>query len=147
MEQSIDKPVDLETHQMLMAYADGTPVVEIAAAFGMSNPVSVYGRLSQFPADYADAKAARQAARIAKYRRAGALAIDLQLKYLEHLTETNDHKSLTKEVTKVQTIGEAAERRADLNEGKPTDRTETLPPPALVIHMPGDGGDDNKDET
>lgn len=113
--------VDFETLRMLSMYADGVPVAEIAVQCGWSSPNTVYKRLKAVPENYKAAKKALAEKRNSKYRRAGALSIDLQLKYLEEF-DGHDRDKLEKEIRNIISINEAAERRADLNEGKPTER-------------------------
>lgn len=118
-----EEQVDFLAYSILCRYASGVPVVDIGDEFNL-HVNSVYSRMKECPEAYKQAKADLLKLRNAKYRRAGALAIDLQLKYLEEFP--GDMDALCKEIKNIQTVGEAAERRADLNEGKPTERKEAI---------------------
>jgi hypothetical protein len=180
--------LDFETNQMLSMYANGVSVADIGDKFhkGVN---AIYSRMKEHPRDYEAAKGELAMMRNAKYRRAGALAIDLQvgtlehchkilgveLKYLAELEKLelaiieNDYdnivddpeasqeekiearkairkrdkvKEITNEAATIRgqfkdfsKVGETAERRADLNEGKATEITEHKGT-TLKIEMP-----------
>ena len=176
-----DHEVNTDIIKMFAMYADGDQLADIATEFGCSPP-TISKRLKEFPVKLDDAKKQRAEFRNAKYRRIGALAVDLQIESLENgqrilaaepefIKELEDLQmeaiegdyddkleSETKEFKidadlKIQilkthhriiwlkeminqagqvrgnlktlsAVGDTAERRADLNEGKPTERTE-----------------------
>jgi hypothetical protein len=124
--------IDFNSFKMFALYGQGWPVTDIAVEMGVC-PKTVYAHLQAFPAEYAAAKRQLAEHRLAKYRRAGSLAIDLQLKYLEEFPKDNPD-TLHKEISKIATIGEAVERRADLMEGKPTDRVDNLRPQIVMFN-------------
>lgn len=138
MDEIEPKEINMRTRNMLAAYADGVSVVDIAAKNGLATPGAVYNIFYDYPDEHAEAKKARAEHSIAKYRRAGNLSINLQLQYLERLSEMNPDDPVTqeliaKEITKIQSIGETAERRADLNEGKPTERMDNMSTQIVVF--------------
>jgi hypothetical protein len=114
---------------MLAMYADGMSVADIAAKFGWSSPSAVYEKFKDYPQDYEDAKKLLAQRRIAKYRRVGALGVDISLKTLEYYQEilTSDEYSeeekqkVRDKIKDISAIAETAERRADLSEDKPTE--------------------------
>jgi len=123
------KTIDFETYRLFAMYADGVLVADIATSFSVTTG-TIYKRLNEFPKKYAEAKKQLAKKRNAKYRRIGALAADIQLDTLEHysaLLKSDDTGDKDKQVIRdklkdISTVGENAERRADLNEGKATDR-------------------------
>jgi hypothetical protein len=127
----VETPLDFDAARMLAMYADGKSVVDIAAACFVSTS-RVYDKLNEHPHEKEEAKRIRQELRNAKYRRVGAIAVDIQLEVLQSIydtltsPETTDvEKLLLRDKLKdISSIGETAERRADLNEGKATERTE-----------------------
>jgi hypothetical protein len=171
-----EQPLDFDHYRIFAMYADGVPVADIALEFGWSSPGPVYERLNSFPKKYAEAKKHLAEKRNAKYRRVGALAVDIQTGTLEEyqarlakepelkaeynklllesaengyedILESEDAdiekkkavrirmmkisqfketllniEGIRKNLKDISTIGESAERRADLNEGKATER-------------------------
>ena len=126
MTTETEQTIDLETQNLYAMYADGFSVVDIGSHFGIT-PQTVYKKLAVHPDKRAEAKEQRAQLRIAKYRRVGALALDLKLRYLENFPD--DPELLMKEIRNIDAIGESAEKRADLNEGKPTERIDTMNDP------------------
>lgn len=125
-----EEKIDYETYRLFALYADGVSVAEIARLCGWASPNTVYAKMKEFPASYAEAKKHLLNKRNAKYRRVGALAVDIQLETLEYyherLTDTTVNEDKKQEIRDklkdISTVGESAERRADLNEGKATER-------------------------
>jgi len=128
-DQNIENKLDFETFKMLEMYAGGRHVADIADHVHLSVN-AFYARFKEFPEDYQSAKDRLLKFRNAKYRRVGALSIDIQLQTLEHyhellLTETTSEdckEYIRSKIKDISAIGESAERRADLNEGKVTER-------------------------
>lgn len=126
MNNDTDNNVTTDTMKLYLMYAAGDQLADIGTEFHVS-PATISKRLKKFPCKLDEAKKQRAEFHNAKHRRAGSLSIDLQVKYLEDMPD--DHVSLSKEMSTIIKIGETSERRADLNEGKPTERTaivETL---------------------
>ena len=119
--------------QMLIRYAEGERVADIASEFSISVS-KMYSNFRAFPKKYHEAKKERAIKRNAKYRKAGELAIDRQIAYLEGI-DPNDKIVLSTEIGNILKVGENAERRADLNEGKATDRT-AIEGPGFIIELP-----------
>lgn len=118
---SDDNPINLQTHQILMMYANGVPAVDIADKFRVTVG-TIYKRMNEHPKEHKAAKGELAAMRNAKYRRAGMLAIDKQIMYLEKMDDSND--TLSDEMPTIIKLCKEAEKRADLNEGKATEITE-----------------------
>ena len=166
-------PMDWHTYRVFAMYADGVDVVDIANLLSCST-TKIYATMNEHPQDKDEAKRRRTEKRNAKYRRVGALAVDIQIRTLEGYQELLDEENIlrdelseleleavkgdyehlsTKEnvpeeirlhTHKIQQLrqrlseadmirdslktivlaGESAEKRADLNEGKATERTE-----------------------
>ena len=135
-----EQPMDFETYRIFALYSDGMPVAEIADQFGWASPGTVYDRLNAFPKEYQEAKRHLAHKRNAKYRRVGALALDIQLDTLEHYhhqlhsedTSESDRQEIRERIKEISTIGESAERRADLNEGKATEIHENRDVPMSI---------------
>lgn len=129
MSEVDDKPMDFDTYRMIAMYTDGVSVADIALSFGWASKSQVYRRLNEFPAKYEEAKKHLLQKRNAKYRRVGALSLDIQLNALEHYQEKlafestpeKEKQEIRDKLKDISSIGESAERRADLNEGKVTD--------------------------
>jgi hypothetical protein len=115
----VNEPVNFNTHRMLAMYANGEQVADIGNEFGVTVN-TIYKRMKEHPSEYKDAKDELAALRNAKYRRLGALAIDKQMTYLEEMGDDD----ISSEMTTIIKLGESAEKRADLNEGKATEITE-----------------------
>jgi hypothetical protein len=124
-----DNSMDFTTLQRYAMYADGVDVVDIASVMG-EKPQTTYRHFGEFPRKHAEAKQKRIERRNAKYRRVGALAVDIQIGALERYRavmagDDEDAKAeIRARLKDISVIGESAERRADLNEGKVTERTE-----------------------
>lgn len=186
---SNQQSIDFDTYRLLSMYAEGVSTADIALAFDWVSPGTVYTHLKHFPKEYKEAKQKLIEKRNAKYRRAGVLAIDIQIATLENAQKLiyQEH-SLLEELEELQLktiefrydekriaegtpddvkieiekhnrrilqienalnvisdiranikdfkdVGEAAERRADLNEGKPTERTEDINRPMTVTEL------------
>jgi predicted transcriptional regulator len=129
--ESMETPLDFDAARMLAMYADGKSVEEIAAACFVS-PGKVREKINEHPHEKEEAKRSRSELRNAKYRRVGALAVDIQLEVLQSIhraisspeTPEAEKLLLRDKLKDISAIGETAERRADLNEGKPTERTD-----------------------
>jgi hypothetical protein len=158
----------LDTHEKISwdayrpyaLYGNGLRVTDIAVELGQA-PGTVYNHMKNFPVEYAKSKHRHIAHRVAKYRRVGALAVDIQIDTLEKYKELldtpedglegealtalqNAKAEVRARLKDISAIGEAAEKRADLNEGKATERSEsslTVNLPGVVINMP-EGLDD-----
>ena len=205
----------LDTHEKISwdayrpyaLYGNGLRVTDIAVELGQA-PGTVYNHMKDFPVEYAKSKHRHIAHRVAKYRRVGALAVDIQIDTLEGYKELlaseeaeaeklakmeqeyrdaghevvmtqieyalkhkdgvlppedkmraaneaahkvacqrgklNQIQAIRASLKDISAIGEAAEKRADLNEGKATERSEsslTVNLPGVVINMP-EGLDD-----
>jgi len=117
----MSETLDFDTSRIFEMYANGVKAVDIADEISVTVQ-TIYRRMKEHPKEHADAKQRLAMMRNAKYRRAGALSIDKQLKYLENMDDNQD--TLSNEMTTIIKIGENAERRADLNEGKATEITE-----------------------
>jgi predicted DNA-binding protein YlxM (UPF0122 family) len=117
--------INFTTERMLAKYAAGVQVADIADDFETSYD-AVYELMREHPDEYAEAKLELLKHRNAKHRRINAVATDISLNWLTHIKENCDIKELSaKDVSAIQKIGEAADRRADLNEGKATEITES----------------------
>jgi len=130
-------PMTFEQYRRLALYEAGVSLADIGDMEGVTAP-TIFARLKrETPRDYKRAKDALAKARNAKYRRVGALAADLQIKTLEYYHQVLDDENVSEEDKKevrrrlkdISIVGETAERRADLNEGKVTDRVETVEKP------------------
>jgi hypothetical protein len=177
--------------RILSLYADGHPIKEIAAEMGIA-PSTVHIKIAEAdPQAKKDAKEARQDVRASKYRRAGALAIDLQLRTLEHCHHlldieqdllkqrhqieqeiiAKDYEAISKDTENklesrvkakmillkrdhicelideaaiirgkfkdFSSVGDIAERRADLMEGNPTEHTKhDFSGPLFIMEYP-----------
>lgn len=117
------EPINFTTERMLAKYAAGVQVANIADDFEVSY-ANVYSTMKEHPDAYAAAKLELLKHRNAKHRRLSALTIDVQLDYVHHLSNKDISDLTDKEVATLQKIGEASDRRADLNEGKATEITE-----------------------
>jgi len=172
--------LDFDAYRLYSMYGEGVAVSDIALVFGWASTGAVYAHLKQFPAKYKEAKILLLQKRNAKYRRVGALSVDIQLETLETMkgllekeqslleeieslelktiegrydtklldkniaedvkVEIQKHNrrieqihnalesigNIRAEIKDISNIGENAERRADLNEGKPTERVQEV---------------------
>jgi len=132
-----DGPIDYDMYQILAMYANGIEVADIGDRFHVTTN-TIYSWMKRHPEAYDEAKGKLAQLRNSKYRRAGALAIDHQLKYLENMED----EDLSDEMNTIIKIGETAEKRADLNEGKATEITESRGV-GFTIQMPEDFKGDN----
>lgn len=189
LDDSDSQSIDFDSYRLLSMYAEGVSAADIALVFGWVSPATVYTHLKQFPKEYKEAKQQLLEKRNAKYRRAGALAIDIQIESLENAkklleqeqplieelnklelesidnsydemltkTDTSENQKIiirkhNRRIEQIQDtlkyisnirsnikdfkdVGESAERRADLNEGKPTERTEDINRPMTVSEL------------
>lgn len=128
-----DNPINFDAYRILAMYADGVAVADIGDEFGVTVQ-KIYEQMKEYPKEHAEAKAKLAAMRNSKYRRIGALASDIQMGYLEEVIEKKLMVS-TKEMANIVKIGETAEKRADLNEGKATEITKEIGT-RFVVQMP-----------
>jgi hypothetical protein len=115
--------IDFQTERMLALYARGVQRADVADDFE-SSVRGITDRMSEFPDELAEAKLKLLQHRNSKHRRVNALSTDIQLDWLEDVKKKDVSTLTAKEISTVQKIGEAADRRADLNEGKATEITE-----------------------
>ena len=137
-----DNPLSFKTLQVLTMYANGERVDDIANKYRVTVN-TVYKWMNEHPEEYKKAKGELAALRNAKYRRAGMLAIDKQLFYLESMDD-DDPEVLSKEMATIIKIGETAEKRADLNEGKATEITKEIGTKFIIEMPPGFEGENLK---
>ena len=91
-----NEPMDWHAYRRFAMYADGVPTVEIATAMSEA-PGTTLKHLREFPKDYAEAKRKRCEQRNAKYRRVGALAVDIQIRTLEGYQALLDEESILRD--------------------------------------------------
>jgi predicted DNA-binding protein YlxM (UPF0122 family) len=115
--------INFTTERMLAKYAAGVEVADIADDFETSYK-AVYDLMREHPDEYAEAKLELLKHRNAKHRRISALSVDIQLGVLDAIIEAGGVVT-DKELASVIKMGETADRRADLNEGKATEITES----------------------
>ena len=148
-----NEPINFEQYRRVELYRQGA-TVHAADLEGVTAPTIIARMKRETPGWYEKAKRELAAARNDKYRRVGALAVDIQLDTLEVYQEVLNAKedglgdeqinSLRKaqgeiraRVKDIAAIGESAEKRADLNEGKATERTELIGITGLLAELDG----------
>ena len=137
-----------EQFRRIRMYENGAPAAEIADTECVTAGTILSRMREQTPQAYEQAKRNLAEARNAKYRRVGALAVDIQLDTLEAYAKVlagDDEQAknaIRSRLKDIAAIGEQAEKRVDLNEGRATERTEHKGGIQIVVF-----GNENKGDT
>ena len=133
-----DESLSMDQLGALLRYSEGDRTCDIASDFLIS-PSTLRKHLSDHPESYEFAKQALALLRTAKYRHIGASFLDLQiylankikddLRSMDTIKKDLAEDYIKKNLRELSAVGEAAERRADLNEGKVSERFECVHAP------------------
>jgi len=133
--------------QGMQQWAGGTHLSEVASSLGMTCEGLRAKWKRDWPKEYEEAKKANHVTlacvRNAKYRRTEAEAVDRMKAYIEGI-DIEDIDTLRAEIKNIASICEQAAKRADLMEGKATERSEVSNTMKIVSWKEATDGDDTQ---